>query len=74
MIDNNLVDADYRCRVAIRTVNLMRCAMERNGNRYEGSLVPNLTSITDVLHLPIEMVRTYCNDPAVSHLFQGLYE
>jgi hypothetical protein len=41
-----------RIAVALRVAELLRVALERSGNCYSGSLVPNLTSLTDVLHLP----------------------
>ena len=37
-----------RLELIVRVANLLRRAMERNGNRYDGRLVPNLTSITDL--------------------------
>ena len=39
---------ETRLNMIVRTVNLLRAEIERNGNRYNGGMVPNLTSITDL--------------------------
>ncbi len=39
----------FRLTVAVQTVNLLRDAIEANGNVYSGHLVPNFTSVTDLL-------------------------
>jgi hypothetical protein len=37
---------------ALRVVSLLRDAMQRNGDKYSGSLIPNTTSVTDILTMP----------------------
>lgn len=46
----------FRCAVALKVAELLRRALEANGNRYHGGLAPNLTSITDVLHIPYSLL------------------
>lgn len=50
-------DNQFRIIVACRMVDLFRQSIELNGGRYIGHMVPNLTSITDVLTLPMETLR-----------------
>lgn len=49
--------AVYRIAIALKTVEMFRQALEANGGRYHGGLVPNLTSITDVLCLPFDVLE-----------------
>jgi hypothetical protein len=41
---------------ALRVVSLLRDAMQRNGDKYSGSLIPNTTSVTDILTMPWVML------------------
>lgn len=45
------VTARQRLGLIVRTVNLLRTRLEKNGNRYDGRMVPNLTSVTDLATL-----------------------
>lgn len=49
MIDENLQDAEFRRAVALRALYLLGDAMDANGGRYSGGLVPNITSIAHIL-------------------------
>jgi hypothetical protein len=42
---------EKRLELIVRVVNLLRDEIERNGNRYDGRMVPNLTSVTDLATL-----------------------
>jgi hypothetical protein len=54
----------FRIAVALRVCEAFRQALEANGDRYDGRLVPNLTSITDVLTLPFSvLVEQIRRDP-----------
>ncbi len=48
-MDLTLDDADFRRRVGVRAVFLLGEAIDRNGGRYSGSLVPNITSVAHIL-------------------------
>lgn len=52
-----------RMAIALIVLGKLREAIEANGNRYHGGLVPNLTSVSDVLTLPpdilTEQVKMY---------------
>lgn len=50
-------EASRRIEAAIKVCNLLREAIEQNGNVYSGSLIPNLTSVTDVLGQPFEVIE-----------------
>jgi hypothetical protein len=58
---NERQQSAFRIAVTLKVCDAFRGALEANGNRYDGRLVPNLTSITDVLTLPfsalVEQVR-----------------
>lgn len=41
-----------RMGVALVVLQKLREALEANGNYYRGTLVPNLTSVSDILTLP----------------------
>ena len=54
----------FRIAVALKVCEALREALEANDNRYSGRLVPNLTSITDVLTFPFsELVEQIRRDP-----------
>lgn len=40
--------AEKRLELVVRCTNLLRGEIERNSGRYDGRMVPNLTSITDL--------------------------
>jgi hypothetical protein len=42
------VNAEKRLALIVRVVGLLRGEIERAGGRYDGSMTPNLTSITDL--------------------------
>lgn len=46
-----------RIGVACIVLNMFREALEKNNNVYNGSLVPNLMSIQDVLTLPDAVLK-----------------
>jgi hypothetical protein len=46
----------YRCLVAVVVSGMLRNAIEANNNLYHGGLVPNLTSVQDVLTMPFAML------------------
>ena len=50
-------DLIFRIKVAHRVCELLRQALEFNDNRYSGSLAPNLTSVTDCLTIPIDILK-----------------
>lgn len=58
---NDRQQAAFRIAVACKVIEAFRQALEANGDRYHGGLVPNLTSITDVLTMPfgvlVEQIR-----------------
>ena len=56
-MDETAEQLRYRIRIAVKVCNLFRDALEANGNRYHGGLVPNLTSITDVFVLPFDVLQ-----------------
>lgn len=56
MMDTTLSRAEFRARIAVRMCYLLREAIERNQNVYSGSLIPNLTSVTDVLTIDYEQL------------------
>ena len=59
-----MTNEEYRIAVAVRVCHMFRIALERNGDRYHGGLVPNLTSITDCLIIPFDVLkRTVDADP-----------
>jgi hypothetical protein len=45
----NAHDANYRRRTALRCVLLLQDAIQANAGKYSGSLVPNLTSVANLL-------------------------
>lgn len=45
-----------RMAIALIVLGKLREAIEANGNRYHGGLVPNLTSVSDVLTLPADIL------------------
>ena len=47
---------ELRCTVALRVVNFLRQAIENNRNVYHGGLVPNITSVSDVLTMDFPML------------------
>lgn len=54
----------FRIAVAVRVCHVFRIALERNQNVYSGGLIPNLTSITDCLTIPFEVLkRTVQSNP-----------
>jgi len=57
ILDGHPADADYRRRVALRGLHLLQERISAAGDRYSGSFVPNFTSITGLLSVPIEEVR-----------------
>jgi hypothetical protein len=61
---NDRQQTAFRIAVALKVCDAFRAALEANGNRYDGRLVPNLTSITDVLTLPFSaLVEQTRHDP-----------
>lgn len=46
----------FRIACALNVCEALRAALEKNGNAYSGVQVPNLTSITDVLHIPFDIL------------------
>lgn len=46
----------FRIACALKMTNMFRAALEANGNLYHGGLSPNITSISDVLHMPFDML------------------
>jgi len=53
---NPLQQAEFRIAVTLKLAKLLRAALEANGNRYSGGLVPNLTSVTDCLTIPFPLL------------------
>lgn len=47
----------FRIKIALRVCAMFRASLERNGNRYHGGLIPNLTSITDCLTIPFDILE-----------------
>lgn len=52
---------ELRVAVALRVTNFLRQAIELNRNLYHGGMVPNFTSLCEVLTMPIEELRTQVN-------------
>lgn len=59
-------DEEIRIKVTVKIVNLLRDAIEKNNNVYSGSLIPNITSITDALTMPIyEIYKVVADNPVI---------
>lgn len=56
-MSDTLADHKFRIEVTCRIIDLLRQAIQRNKNIYVGHLVPNLTSVTDALTIPILVLR-----------------
>ena len=50
--------AEERIKLVPRVVELLRLEIERNGNVYDGRMVPNLTSISDLCTAPSALIET----------------
>lgn len=69
-----------RVVAALKAARLLREALEANGNEYSGALVPNLTTITDILTIPDalleeQLVRNPQLQPSADEaaFFEGLW-
>ena len=77
MIEQTLSEMTPRERFRIAciavSVNLLRDAMRRNGDRYSGGLVPNLQSLSDLCVMPFQMLveQVSAYPPMVEALRQG---
>ncbi len=49
-------DVAFRMACIVQTAELLREAIARNGDKYHGSLVPNIQSVEDIPALPFSML------------------
>lgn len=61
-------DNTRRIGVALVVLQKLREAIEANNNVYHGALVPNLTSVSDVLTLPESILRIQLETPEMAKL------
>jgi len=66
------VTAEKRLELIVRTVNLLRAEMEKHGNRYDGRMIPNLTTITDLVTIDAEYLDDAENSITVLEAQRGV--